>query len=224
MIQVERLNIYRLHSNDLLSDILSVVRPNLKHVTFRKTSVNIESAATILDFISRFDRTELERIDCSLMPPNFNEYLLSSQFHGSLIWPHLDQPLEFFSSSSLTQITYDGGVFGTSSITSHHIATFSQMPMLGSLDLRYCFDNVHPTSFSSLANCEDNWTSLRYLDVKYEFGDPNWESEQIDQLLQALPSSTMKIDPDSRPGYLSMSWGPGSLSVTFVEGGDQLDN
>jgi hypothetical protein len=143
--------------------------------------------------------------------------------------PHLDRFLQVFSSSFLDKVTFDGGIFGSSAITSHHISIFSQMASLRVLDLQYCFSNVHPISFSSLANIKDNWTSLEDLYIKYAFGDPEWEREQLDQLVQHL-RSTMEISLNSWLGSLSI-WintketgdQERGLYMSIIEGGDESD-
>jgi hypothetical protein len=78
------------------------------------------------------------------------------------------------------------------------------MPKLERLILKYCFVEVHPTSFSLLANLNVKWRSIKYPNIKYAFGDPNWETEKIDQLVQRL-QSLIDIHLDSRTGYLSLS-------------------
>jgi hypothetical protein len=98
------------------------------------------------------------------MPPSLNEYLPLLRPDASLILPQ-------FSSSFLVEFRCDGGVFGISAITSHHIPMFSEMPNLKKLRLEYCLTELHSTSFSSLTDLDLKWKSLKSLNVKYAFGD-----------------------------------------------------
>jgi hypothetical protein len=159
------------------------------------------------------------------MPPSLNEYLPLLQPDNSLIWPH-------FSSSILYRFIFDGGVFGVSAITFHHISMLSEMPNLEELILKYCLDDLHPTSFSSLANLEVKWKSLEFLEIRYKFGDPNWEREELDRLVQPLQSSMSKDPgPHSQPGHTFFRMerkeveGYGrSCKVKILEGGDESDD
>jgi hypothetical protein len=219
MIQVRRLTIYRIRSNSLLSNVLSFISPNLESVSFHKTSFDIESVTTLFNFVSSLDPTKLEGVKCSLMPPSLNSLL---QPDDSLIWPHFSSPL-------LQIFEFDGGAFGTSAITSDHISMFSEMPNLERLGLKYCLDDLQPTSFSSLADF-DKWKSLYSLEIKYKFGDPKWEREDIDQLVQHFQSSILKVPYSrSQPGYtcLVIQRKPTMnlcLGVEILEGGDESDD
>jgi hypothetical protein len=132
-LEVGSLEIYRLGSNSLLSNVLSFISPNLESVKFGKTSLDNKSAMTLLGFLSSLDPKKLKQVDCSLMPPSLNKYDPFLGPDDSLIWSD-------FSSSLLKAFEFDGGVFGFSAITSHHISMLSKMPNLGRLVLKYCFD------------------------------------------------------------------------------------
>jgi hypothetical protein len=58
-IGVGSLKFYRLRSNSLLSNVLSLISPNLYNVTFRRTWFDNKSVATLLNFLSSLDPTKL---------------------------------------------------------------------------------------------------------------------------------------------------------------------
>jgi hypothetical protein len=228
VIKVQELKISRVRSKDLLIDILSVISPNLERVGFDRTSLNIECATTLLDFLSSSNGTNLTSVNCSLMPPDLIEFISSPQSSDVLSWPLSKQTLGIFSSLRLAEFTFDGGAFGISTITSHHISIFGQIPNLRELSLRYCLGDVQPTSFSSLADLDGNWKSLEHLDITYAFGDPNWEREQIDRLFQYLQSTKKVHIGDEVDGSLfariidKETWR--SVRTTLREGGNENDD
>jgi hypothetical protein len=188
--KVQTLEIYRMRSKNVVSDILMMVDDGLKTVQFNKTCVSIESAVEIIKFLSSKKAAKLKNVDVSFMPPDWKEYLSSASPADSLLWPEMQEPTGIFSSAllntlsvaSLVSLTIDGGVFGFSLLTSHHIERVSRLRRLKILKLLYCFDDLQPRDFFSLAHREDRWLSLKYLYVTYRFGDPNWERGQITQL------------------------------------------
>jgi hypothetical protein len=75
---------------------------------------------------------------------------------------------------------------------------------------------------------------LQHLIIKYKFGDPNWEREEIDQLVNRLRSS-MSQHPNTRfqSGYISfwiegkdaeVDWRVRVVDVDILEGGDESDD
>jgi hypothetical protein len=111
-------------------------------------------------------------------------------------------------------------------ITLQHLTTLSKMPYLTSLKLQYCFGHVSPTTFSSLSDLKDSWKALEYLNITYEFGHPNWEKEDIAQLVDHLRSK-MKLNHKQKSDSIILTipsrteWNCDDLELTIIEGGDE---
>jgi hypothetical protein len=213
---------------DISSNILPVVSLNLTGMILHGTAINIASARELLHFLFSAASTSLTLIVCSLMPPHLVEYLSSSQLDYSLIWPQSRKPQGIFISSTLTHFSFDGGVFGTATITPHEIALFSQVTTLQFLELKYCFQEIHPTIISSLANF-NLWLSIRWLNFTFAFGDPNWEREPISQLSHQL-GLTMDVEVSEEHGSQIMKINKREVAarrnveLRIREGGDQIDD
>jgi hypothetical protein len=205
-IKVETLDISRIHSTDTFYAILSQIsRRHLEIVRFDRTSYSIESAEIIIDFLSSLDTINLREIQCSFMPPDLNKYLSSPSFppiHDSLVWSLPDHW-----HNRITRFAFNGLVFGTSSIRALEISTFSRMPHLKYLCLKYCLDDVYPSySFDAMGHLNDEsntqWSSLEVLDITYEFGDMNWERGAIDEFSDRL---TNLVGADRQDTYECVS-------------------
>jgi hypothetical protein len=85
-------------------------------------------------------------------------------------------------------------------------------------------------AFSSLADFNDRWLSLTNLRIKYAFGDPNWESDRVDQLYDDLRSKEgvgLESKCFQHEPYMEVTVPQGlksrSVDLRIREGGDETE-
>jgi hypothetical protein len=218
------LTLERVSFSSILSDILPVVISDLVGIRFYRTCLNILCARQLFQFLSSPISAGLEYVTYSLMPPQLDE---SSQPDHSLIWPHTHTFQTIVSTPTLRNLDIDGGIFGGMIVTAHHIAHFSRIVTLESLELNYCFNDVRPMALQSLAD-SSLWPSLCRFTITFEFNDPNWGREDIDQLIQHL-RATMDLDIEENSDYIFIDIAARDVeercfNLLLHEGGNTFDN